>query len=506
MKSLFFAVVLTLVLPLCGSSVPFEWKAEIRENKLYLTAKVAPGYYFYRNTLVFDIGGKNNAPLLPQSLPPAQVIADDMFGKVEIYPSGTWNWIFESNEPFVKCSITYQGCRKAQGDEAAMCFMPQTVSLLPGVPEVTDAAALASEHALADTLKNFAPAGKIEGLQSEKEFSGWLRQTLGESEKYEKTLPTVPDTGFLALILLALLGGLGLNLTPCVLPMIPITLAVIGAGKNSGKQGFFQGCFYGLGMTLAYGVLGMAVILAGARFGELQSSMYFNFAAALIFLMLGLAAVGVFNIDFSRASSRVKASRIPGGRQCAAFVMGAVGAVLAGACVAPVVISVLLFASDRYHAGNFAALFLPLVLGLGMALPWPFAGAGLAVLPRPGKFMLYIKYLFAVFIFGAALWYAFLGWRLRPGVWDAEKELLTLQSALAGTEKKFVLIDFKASWCKNCSAMEKVLAAPAVSAALEKVEVLPFQAEDPSAPGVKELLDQYGISGFPAFVMLEKRP
>ena len=65
--------------------------------------------------------------------------------------------------------------------------------------------------------------------------------------------------------------------------------------------------------------------------------------------------------------------------------MGGVAALLAGACVAPVVIQVVLFASDLYAGGTQVALALPFPLGLGMALPWPLAGAGMAALPKPGR-------------------------------------------------------------------------------------------------------------------------
>ena len=69
------------------------------------------------------------------------------------------------------------------------------------------------------------------------------------------------------------------------------------------------------------------------------------------------------------------------------FFMGAVSALLAGACVAPVVIAVLILSSELYLSGSITGLFFPFFLGLGMALPWPFAGAGLAFLPKPGKWM-----------------------------------------------------------------------------------------------------------------------
>ena len=67
-----------------------------------------------------------------------------------------------------------------------------------------------------------------------------------------------------------------------------------------------------------------------------------------------------------------------------AFTMGGVAALLAGACVAPVVIQVVLFSSNLYATGTSVALALPFVLGLGMAVPWPFAGAGLGVAAEAG--------------------------------------------------------------------------------------------------------------------------
>ena len=81
-----------------------------------------------------------------------------------------------------------------------------------------------------------------------------------------------------------------------------------------------------------------------------------------------------------------------------AFGMGAIAALLAGACVAPVVIQVVLFSSDLYAQGTGIALGLPFVLGIGMAIPWPIAGAGLTRLPKPGAWMVRVKQLLGAVI------------------------------------------------------------------------------------------------------------
>ena len=101
--------------------------------------------------------------------------------------------------------------------------------------------------------------------------------------------------------------------------------------------------------------------------------------------------------------------------------MGAVAALLAGACVAPVVIQVVLFSSDLYATGTRVALALPFVLGLGMAIPWPFAGAGMAALPKPGAWMVRVKQAFGVVILATAAYYGHLAYTLFADRWvDAD--------------------------------------------------------------------------------------
>ena len=99
------------------------------------------------------------------------------------------------------------------------------------------------------------------------------------------------ERGPLAILALVLLGGLALNLTPCVLPLIPINLAIIGAGARAGSRtyGFVLGSFYGLAMALVYGVLGLGVILTASTFGTINASPWFNLGIAILFITLALA-------------------------------------------------------------------------------------------------------------------------------------------------------------------------------------------------------------------------
>lgn len=329
--------------------------------------------------------------------------------------------------------------------------------------------------------------------------------------------------GPLAILILVLVGGLALNLTPCVLPMIPINLAIIGAGAQAGSRlrGFLLGGTYGAAMAVVYGLLGLVVVLTTGTFGTINASPWFNVAIAALFVVLGLAMFDVFTIDFSRLSSRFRVSESSRGTFLLAFGMGAIAALLAGACVAPVVIQVVLFSGDLYAGGTTIALALPFLLGLGMAIPWPIAGAGIAALPKPGAWMVKVKWAFGVFILATAAYYGWTAYGLFANRWvDADEVAASVEAKLeagwhaslapalaeAARDNKPVLIDFWATWCKNCLVMDQTtLANPAVIAALDGYVKVKFQAEDPTVPPARELMAHVDAVGLPTYAILYPR-
>ena len=325
--------------------------------------------------------------------------------------------------------------------------------------------------------------------------------------------------GPIAILLIVLLGGLALNLTPCVLPMIPINLAIIGAGAQAGsrRRGFLLGATYGAAMAVVYGALGLVVILTAGTFGTINASPWFNAGIALLFVFLALAMFDVISIDFSRYSSRFQFGDASRGTFLLAFTLGALAALLAGACVAPVVIQVVLFASNLYATGTTVALALPFLLGLGMAIPWPVAGAGIAALPKPGPWMVRVKQAFGVFILGTAIYYGYLAnrWVEASEVQSSVEEKLkegwysSLSAALVEAERsgKPVLVDLWATWCKSCLTMDKTtLKDPAVTNALAGYVKVKFQAEDPESPPAKDVMKRFGAIGLPTYVILKPNP
>lgn len=335
------------------------------------------------------------------------------------------------------------------------------------------------------------------GYMAPSEFKAFLA---GESSAADK----LGSSSVVTVFLLVLLGGLLMNLTPCVLPLMPVSLALVG-------RGFHRGTAYGLGMTLAYGALGVAAAFGGLAFGVIQSNPWFNLVVASVFIVLGLATCEVFFIDFSRFRPRPKAGAPTGGKGgvLGPFLLGAGTAVLAGACVAPILLATLVLTAKWFAAGRVWAVALPFVLGAGMGLPWPFITAGLSVLPKPGAWMRWVNRAFAVMLFGMAVWYGWLAWEgftARGGTGDsAQTTANAVEVAENSDDPRPRLVVVGAPWCKNCTAMERsTLKDPSVVEALARfnvkhVEINTFAdfANYPELAGLD-------IQGVPAYVVIEK--
>ena len=492
-----------------SASVP-EWKYTLGEKEITVTASVPANEYLYRKETDVKLTAAGMA-VKAVTFPSTVTHEDEFSGKTEIYPGGKLlTWVFRSekwNFP-LRLKVQWQGCSKGTKEEPGVCFMPGSGEMTIRSYQTVSTPKVMTFDQTEEQLSSPAPDTdfpKFEIIRAESGFIGAAQfvQFL-KGEKRELFL-SFAGKSFWLILLLTFLGGIALNLTPCVLPMIPINLAIIGARDGSRWNCMLRGLIYGAGIALAYGILGIVVVVTGSSFGVIDSAWWFNALVALLFIGLGLSMFDVFILDFSRFSSSLPG--ISGARYAGIFLMGVIAALLAGACVAPVVVASLLQSGKMYNSGETAGLFLPLVLGLGMALPWPVLAGGFAVMPKPGNWMKWVKYLFGVIIIGLGLYYGFLSYEIVSSKSDDPgKNIGLLKESLrrSAREKKSVLLDFRAEWCKNCKAMEQTtFKDPAVIDELKNFIFVKFDATDISDPAISSVLKRFQVSGLPTYLIVQ---
>ena len=480
---------------------------------------VPEGHHLFESFTVQDTAGTALTPLF---VPPPDTNNPD-----DIEPSyGTSFTAFYKPPVGDSIVVGFQGCK------GELCYLPEEVTLSLGTAaaEETAPAIAASTADWPDLLAQRGAPRRLVGYADASDFLAFLDPAAAPPAPASAWRLFLDDPaqfylrrGLLPVLLLILVGGILLNLTPCVLPMIPINLAIIGAGGADTPRAarFGLGLVYGLGMALVYGALGLVVVLTGSVFGAINSSPVFNLAIAVLFVALALAMFDVWQLDFSRFR---KTGGVPGRiRLPAVLVMGGVSALLAGACVAPVLIAVLALAGSLYGQGIAAALALPFLLGVGMALPWPLAAAGLAVLPKPGAWMEKVKKAFGVLILLLAAYYgwnAYTALRAVPAVPEGAAPT-TGGTALrsfdfkSGTSEEFaallgeavasgkpILLDFGAHWCKVCKLMDATTLRDAdVVAKLADYAAIQILADEPNKPPARDALAPFNIQGYPTFLL-----
>ncbi len=199
------------------------------------------------------------------------------------------------------------------------------------------------------------------------------------------------------------LGGLLTSLTPCVYPMIAITVSIFGAREAKSKaHGAFLSSMYVLGICALFTPLGIIAALGGGVFGSALAEWYVVVPMAIFFVVMAVAMFGAFELALP-PSIQNKLATMGGLGPKGAFVLGLVGGLIAAPCTGPVLSGLLAWIATTQNA-VFGALAL-FVYALGVGLPTWLVGTFAINLPKSGKWMESVKSFFGVVMIAAAIWF-----------------------------------------------------------------------------------------------------
>ncbi|MEW6333733.1 MAG: cytochrome c biogenesis protein CcdA [Thermodesulfobacteriota bacterium] len=208
---------------------------------------------------------------------------------------------------------------------------------------------------------------------------------------------------FLLAYIAVYLGGVLVSFTPCIYPLIPITVAFIGAnGRGSKSRGFVMAVMYVLGMAFTYTFLGVFAALSGKLFGQIQSNPWTYFIVGNLCIIMGLSMMDLFSLRIRTPDfvTRVQLQKnVPG--LMGSFLVGAASGFVISPCTAPALAVVLGYVATQQNVAFASSLMFVFALGMGtlLILLGTFAGL-LAGLPRSGAWMARVSHLFGWVLLG----------------------------------------------------------------------------------------------------------
>ena len=308
---------------------------------------------------------------------------------------------FKEDEVAIEGTIGYQACN----DQS--CLPPAEAEFSKRVPvEVASKAGISAGSAPVEK-KDQSLAVEPERSPSKSVPQTGKEVLASEQKSQGSALPSsrFEGKGLLPLFLLVFLGGLALNLTPCVYPLIPITISYFG-GQSEGKKGgvVLHTVIYVIGMAIAYSVLGSIAAFTGSLFGAALQYPPVLVFIAVIMLLLSLSMFDVYELRIPGFLNR-----LAGGSQKGFFgtlFMGLTVGIVAAPCIGPFVLGLLTYVGNRGSVLLGFSLFFVLALGLGV--PFLFLGifsGSLNKLPRSGAWMVWVRKVFGFILIAMAVYF-----------------------------------------------------------------------------------------------------
>ncbi|MDA3861116.1 MAG: protein-disulfide reductase DsbD, partial [Melioribacteraceae bacterium] len=369
---------------------------------------------------------------------------------------------------------------------------------------------------------------------------------------------TLESSGLLLSILFVFLGGLALNLTPCVYPLIPITIGYfIGQSEGKTSKLFVLGVLYVLGMALTYSVVGVVTAMSGAIFGALLQNPIVIVAISAVFVVLALSMFGLYEIKAPDALV-MKAGGARSG-VFGAFFMGLTMGVVAAPCIGPFVLGLVTYVAAKGDIFYGFIMFFFLAVGLGVPYLFLAIFSGrIKSLPRAGFWMEGVRnifgfiligmaiyfvnpilpkivafYLLPVFMIGAGLYLLFIdklannlkGYRIFKSVfsilmivvaswmlWPVEKSAPNwenyttenYEAALQNNDK--MIIDFYADWCIPCKELDALTFSDVkVISSLSDFKSLKVDMTKSLSEETSEIREKFNIIGMPTILFIDSK-
>lgn len=407
-------------------------------TRLAINFDITPEHYVYKDKIKLTLpAGVTAAPFTFSQSPVS--IDDPIFGQVPVFDQTNMiaTTVLTSSKSLDNAAVVigWQGCAKA-----GLCYPPEKIKTTVNIAATSGAPTGNVQSAAATNLTDSNNLGaEAEGvvddevvdyaLINESDLEGELAATntiTGAGEEVSSSATTNNTTiatqnavdsdpfglashPWLALVLL-FLAGLGLALTPCVLPMLPIVANIVAREENpTVKRGVILTTSYAIGVAIAYGILGALIAVFGESLGIigwLQNPIIL-ISFAIVFVLLALYMLGVFSIRLPRAiSNKMQGLSQAGdsklGSTGGSLIAGFLSALVVSPCVsAPLFGALLAVSTIGSPLLGFAALFM---LGFGLSAPLILIGATQGkIMPKAGEWMNWVKIGFALLLFAVAL-------------------------------------------------------------------------------------------------------
>ncbi|WP_213193826.1 protein-disulfide reductase DsbD [Klebsiella aerogenes] len=375
--------IITLILLLCSASasaglfdapgrssfVPadraFAFDFQQNQHDLNLSWHIKDGYYLYRKQITLTT---KDAAIVDPSLPPGEWHEDEFYGKSEIYRQRlTLPITLTQAGKAATLTVTYQGCA-----DAGFCYPPET--------KVVPLSAVLADSDKAQAAKPSAPA------------------TLPASGSQTGAEPaSLPFSALWALLI-----GIGIAFTPCVLPMYPLISGIVLGGKQrlSTARALLLAFIYVQGMAVTYTALGLVVAAAGLQFQAALQHPYVLIGLSVVFIALALSMFGLFTLQLpSSLQTRLTlmSNKRQGGSPGGVFAMGAIAGLICSPCTTAPLSAILLYIaqSGNLWLGGGTLYLYALGMGLPLILVTVF---GNRLLPKSGPWMAHVKTAFGFVI------------------------------------------------------------------------------------------------------------